>query len=75
LTYPGRTHFADETVQAWLPIAHDVAVGPGRPGPRPEELFIPDDEFIRNLNEGTFKQSTMIAGRSERLVASLAGIR
>jgi hypothetical protein len=75
LTLPSRTHITDPTVEAWLPIASDVAVSPA--GTRgTEQLFpITDDRYIRALNEATFGQSTVIAGCSHALIASLSGTR
>ena len=67
---PGRMHIEDATGQAWLPIAHDVAVllFAGNGGPASIEI-------IRWLNEALFKQSTFVAGRSNKLLASLSGCR
>jgi hypothetical protein len=73
LTLPGREHLADSTVEVWLPIASDVAVTPA-PIPARSELVreIRDDSVIRYINRATFKQSTVIAGKSQRLIASLS---
>jgi hypothetical protein len=71
LTPPGRTHIADPAVEVWLPIAADIAVGLGKA--RGTEIPVPiTDRQIRNLNEAIFRQSTVIAGRSPELIASLA---
>ena len=56
----------------WLPLAHDVAVayGEGEGG----LMEFTEDRELRRFNETVFKQSKTIAGRSERLIASLAGV-
>jgi Protein of unknown function (DUF4238) len=76
LAYSGRQHPADPTVEIWLPVAHDVAVSPA-PFPSPEEVLIEihDDSPVRAINTAIFKQSTAIAGRSQRLIASLVRSR
>lgn len=75
LTLPGRTHIADPTVEVWLPISSDVAVSPA--GHRGTERLVPiaDDRHIRALNDATFRQSTVIAGRDAALIASIANRR
>lgn len=57
----------------WLPIAYDVAVayGEGEEG----LMEFPEDRELRRLNEEVFKQSKAIAGRSPKLIASLAGVK
>lgn len=76
LAHPGRPHPADPTVEIWLPVAHDVAVSPA-PVPSTAELLIEihDDSPVRTINAAIFRQSTAIAGRSQRLIASLARSR
>ena len=60
-------------VQFWLPIASDVAVTPyftlGQ-----EKCVEARDPAIREINEEVFRWSSAIAGRSDRLIASLAGV-
>jgi hypothetical protein len=75
LAFPGRSHLSDPSVELWLPIAFDVAVTPA--GTRGTERFVKvsDDRHIRALNEAIFKQSTLIAGRSTALIASLTATR
>lgn len=68
----GRTHLADPEVYAWLPIAHDVAITPALSRGQEELVEARDKGWVRRLNEATFNQSTAIAGRSRRLVESLA---
>ena len=59
-------------VQFWLPIASDVSVSPyfacGR-----EKCVEVRDPFVRKINREIFRQSSAIAGRSEKLIASLSG--
>jgi len=76
LAYPGRQHPADPTAEIWLPVAHDVAVSPA-PVPSRVELLIEihADSPVRAINAAIFKQSTAIAGRSQRLIASLSHSR
>jgi hypothetical protein len=72
LNLPGRASLSDPTVEAWLPVAHDVAVSPAPILPDEEGLYFIPDHLIRWLNTSTFKQSTAIAGKSEHLIESLA---
>ena len=58
----------DSRSEYWLPISHDVAVVHCLS----RELFILNDEQIRSLNETMFKESSIIAGYSRRLIASLS---
>ncbi len=67
----GNAHLASPTVQIWFPIASDVAVTPIFPRDS-ERLVIINDKNIRSINEAIFRQSTLIAGRSQALVASLS---
>ena len=58
-------------VQFWLSIASDVSVSPyfacGR-----EKCVEVRDPFVRKINREIFRQSSAIAGRSEKLIASLS---
>ena len=72
LNPPGRTYLADPNVQAWLPLAHDVAITPALSRGEEKLMEFSEGRIVRELNEATFKQSTAIAGRSRRLVESLA---
>ncbi|MGC1188896.1 MAG: DUF4238 domain-containing protein [Candidatus Acidiferrales bacterium] len=76
LTFPGRENLEDPSVEAWLPIAHDVAVSPA-PIPPQEEALCPmqDDSMIRRLNVATCNKSSTIAGKSKLLIASLSQSR
>ncbi|VAX18350.1 hypothetical protein MNBD_NITROSPINAE04-21, partial [hydrothermal vent metagenome] len=71
LTNDGRTHLSDPTVEAWLPIAHDIIVTPALEKGE-EKLVALNDKSVRRLNMLFAKQSTTIAGRSEKLIRSLA---
>ena len=57
----------------WLPLAHDVAFayGEGEGG----LMEFTQDRELRRFNEEVFKQSRGIAGRSRKLIASIAGVR
>ncbi len=72
ITPPGHTHLADPVVEALFPIAYDVIVTHGLP--RGEEKLVNeiDAAHIRQLNEAMFKQSTVIAGNSRKLIKSLS---
>ena len=60
-------------IAMWLPLAHDVAVayGEGQGG----LIEFPQDSELRRFNEEVFKQSQGIAGRSPKLIASIAGVK
>lgn len=76
LAYRGREHIAEPTVEMWLPIAFDVAVSPAII-PSGNELLreIRDDSIVRRINGAIFRESTVIAGISKRLIASLSHSR
>ena len=74
-TLPGRAHLSDPTVEIWLPIAHDVAITPAPQRGNETIAVIRDDKLIRHINTGICGQSTIIAGRSEALIKSLANMR
>lgn len=75
LTLPGREDLADPAVEVWFPIAHDVAVSPAPIPPSEEAIFPIEDSSVRDLNAAILRQSTAIAGRSRRLIESLAHSR
>ena len=56
----------------WFPLAHDVAVayGEGKGG----LMEFTEDRELRRFNEDVFRQSQAIAGRSDKLLASLASV-
>lgn len=72
-THPGRTHILDPSVEVWLPIAHDVAIGVGLQAGTESFLAVTEPSWIRHINEGIARQSTMYAGRSKELLCSLSG--
>jgi len=74
LTNDNRAHLSDPTVEVWLPIAHDIAITPFFTKGK-EKLVSIDDRNIRKLNEAITRQSTIIAGRSEKLIRSLISQR
>lgn len=71
-----NTHLSDPGVEMWFPIASDVAVSVAPwPGGVERLSIMSDDRHIRIINEALYKQSTIIASRSEELIGSLVGIR
>lgn len=63
----------DNARGVWLPIAPTVAVSPA--ATRADQLHRwSDTGLVRKINEATFRQSTIIAGRSRSLIASIAGL-
>ena len=72
--FPERSEEAPRAfIAMWLPLAHDVAVayGEGQGG----LMEFPQDSELRRFNEEVFKQSQGIAGRSPKLIASIAGVK
>lgn len=70
LNHPGRSHISDHSTEVWFPISHDIAITPGLD--RGSEIIVEmKDSNLRNLNLLIAKQSTVVAGRSKRLVESL----
>lgn len=70
LSRPGDGRLGGPATELWLPIAHDIAVvwhGP----PAYRLVDFSDMAAIRNTNEAIARQSTIIAGRSRELVASV----
>ena len=63
--YRGASH-------AWLPISHDVAVEPSGPAGTETLVELAQDDDIRAINEGSFRRSSIVAARCERLLRSLA---
>ena len=64
-TYRGENHF-------WLPISHDVAVEPYGVAGAETLVELAEDRDIRVINEASFRESRIVAARSERLLRSLA---
>ena len=75
ITAPGRTDLNDPTVEMWLPIASDVAVGVGRGDDGVSLFFLDDDKPVRQLNLAIAGQSGTIAAASPTLIRSLANAR
>lgn len=75
LTPPGETRLGHPGVEAWLPVAADVAVC-AIPG-KGQELVITldDDRWLRSFNNSIVEASTLVAGRSESLIRSLVVAR
>ena len=74
ITWSGDSALVDATVGGWVPVSHDVAVKPGRHRDREIVISISVDN-IRGINEAILANSDTIAGRSRRLIASLARCR
>jgi len=66
----GVPDLTDERSEAWLPIAPDVAVGPGRKDQWEQGFTLTEAKPIRELNEATWSQSSMVIARSPHLVRS-----
>ncbi len=72
LTYKGQSNLNDSSIEIWLPISHDIVVGPSAFQPDDERIIeFNDHEKIRYFNECVLDQSTSIAGRSIELITSL----
>ena len=67
---PGKMHLEEPEAQVWLAISHDVVVALCS-----QDKWTIGSDDIRKLNEAVFRQSTLIAGRSHKLIASLSGCR
>jgi hypothetical protein len=72
---PTSTRLDDPDVEFWLPIAHDVIVSPGPADPSSERLFVLDTAMVRKVNRVSWRQSTKVVAKSERLLASLLSQR
>lgn len=59
--------------ELWFPIASDVAVSPWGPA-FAEKLYLFSGDDVRRVNTVIAENSNIIAGRSEALIRSLAGI-
>lgn len=71
----GATDLNDERSEVWLPIAPDVAVGPGKRDQWEQIFPLTEAKPIRELNEATWSQSSMVVAKSPDLVRSLASPR
>ena len=63
--YRGESH-------AWLPLSHDVAVEPYGPAGTETLVELDQDHIVRSINEASFRHSSIVAARSEKLLRSLA---
>lgn len=70
----GGSNLSQEDVELWMPIASRVAVSPWGP-PGTETLVAATTDNIRITNNVIFSQSNVVAARSPKLIASLAGVR
>lgn len=75
LTVAGRSDLDDPSVEMWLPIASDVAVGVGLGDGGTSLYLLSDDRPIRMLNIAIARQSNVIAAKSAELVRSVANRR
>ena len=69
----GENELSDPKAEVWLPLAYDVALVYS--GSSSEKLYEVPDPSIRKINETIYKQSSIIAGRSSKLIASLASVK
>jgi hypothetical protein len=75
LTMTDCTDLNNTSVELWMPIASDVAVGVGK-GNGDVSLFLATDAVpVRQLNEAIAQQSGTIAAASQVLVRSIASPR
>jgi len=63
----------ENAMGVWLPIAPTVAISPA-PSQTDELQRWTEAGLVHKINEATFRQSTVIAGRSRALIASIAGL-
>jgi hypothetical protein len=74
-TFPGCTHILDPSVEIWLPVAFDVAIGIGLHEGTESVIPITEPSWIRHINDSIAHQSTIYAGPSKELICSLSGQR
>ena len=67
----GRSHLRFPEVEILFPISHDVMVTPGHLAGEENIVDLVETKWIRKVNETIFQQSSIIAGRSQRLIESL----
>lgn len=70
LTPDPETNLEHPSVEMWLPVAPDVAVGIGQPGQKELLIHAPDD-WVRRLNLAILAQSTQAVSQSFALISSL----
>lgn len=69
----GPGHLANSETELWLPLSCRIAIAPY--GPRgSEKIFYFNRDQVRVINEIIFRNSNIVAGRSEQLIRSLARI-
>ena len=71
MTSPGRTDLNDPSVEMWLPISSDIAMGAGQGGGAVDLHLLSDARPVRQLNEAIAAQSGTVAARSPALVRSI----
>jgi hypothetical protein len=69
LSHPGAK-IGGPDVEFWLAVSHDVALVWAGP-PMVRFVRMTDERFVRNTNTAVARQSTVIAGKSKELIASL----
>lgn len=69
----GGSDLRDGNVELWMPIASRVAITPWGP-PGTETLVRASADNVRVTNEVIYSQSNVVAARSPKLIASLAGL-
>lgn len=68
LTPPDETRLGQPGVEAWLPIAADVAVCAIPERGREIVMTLDNDKWLRGFNAAILRESTLVAGRSEILI-------
>jgi hypothetical protein len=63
----------DESVEAWFPISHDIAVSP-RFVSTAEKLVEVGDDHVQIINRQIYRQSTEVAGRSMKQLEALVSL-
>ena len=75
LANPGTPELAHPTTEMWFPISHDIAVTPAGMKGTEQIVIVPDEKHVRAINLAIASQSNAIAGRSRKLIESLANPR
>lgn len=75
LTPVGTTNLDDPSVEMWLTVSPDIAIGVGQGNEKITLLPPADDRQIRLLNSAIKRQSRIIASRSPALIRSIARAR
>ncbi|WCL55684.1 DUF4238 domain-containing protein [Gimibacter soli] len=69
---PSTTILKNTQAEVWLPIAHNIAIGPSWNKTGENVFWLEDGDAIRRANQQIFRQSNIVASRSVELLASLA---